>query len=45
MFEESNGNGDVTPVVIRPVKDSSGELLGYTVEYGDPAPVVAVPRN
>ncbi len=45
VFEESNGNGDVTPVVIRPVKDSSGELLGYTVEYGDPAPVVAVPRN
>lgn len=43
VFEESTGSGAVVQLVIRPVRDWSGELLGYSVECDDPAPVVAVP--
>lgn len=40
VFDESTGNGTVTRLVIRPVKDGSSELLGYSIEFSDPADVV-----
>ncbi|NTY59089.1 EAL domain-containing protein [Mycolicibacterium sphagni] len=36
-LEETTANGSTTRILIRPVKDESSELLGYTVEFGDTA--------
>jgi EAL domain-containing protein (putative c-di-GMP-specific phosphodiesterase class I) len=36
-FEETTANGSTTRILIRPVKDESSELLGYTVEFGGSA--------
>lgn len=37
VFEESTANGSVGSMLIRPVKDFSGELTGYSVEINDSA--------
>jgi EAL domain-containing protein (putative c-di-GMP-specific phosphodiesterase class I) len=34
-FEEATANGSTARLLIRPVKDESSELLGYSVEFGD----------
>ncbi|AQT81513.1 hypothetical protein B1R94_23070 [Mycolicibacterium litorale] len=39
VFDEPTGNGAATRLVIRPVKDWSSELLGYSIEFSDPADV------
>ncbi|BBY65010.1 sensor domain-containing phosphodiesterase [Mycolicibacterium helvum] len=36
-LEERTANGSRTRILIRPVKDESSELLGYSVEFGDNA--------
>jgi EAL domain-containing protein (putative c-di-GMP-specific phosphodiesterase class I) len=36
-LEETTANGSTTRILIRPVKDESSELLGYSVEFGDSA--------
>ena len=36
-LEETTANGSRTRILIRPVKDESSELLGYSVEFGDNA--------
>jgi hypothetical protein len=36
-FEETTANGSRTRILIRPVKDESSELLGYSVEFGGKA--------
>ena len=36
-LEEGVANGSTARILIRPVKDESGELLGYSVEFGDPS--------
>jgi hypothetical protein len=34
-FEEATANGSMARILIRPVKDESSELLGYSVEFRD----------
>lgn len=36
-LEETTANGSTTRILVRPVKDESSELLGYSVEFGDTA--------
>ena len=36
-FEETTANGAMARILIRPVKDESSELLGYSVEFADSA--------